>query len=241
MDDILPLELRKLGLKDKEVKVYLAGLELGPTTMQKLAIKAGIKRPTAYEIVKILARKNLFQETRQGKKRYVQVQSPEKILSLLRLQKREIEEREREFVRIIAALETKYSSKEKGEISAFRGQEGINLLYEKLSFTSSYEISVLSSELNLQDIQKRNKIYETIQKRLGKIEVKEMYPAKSETPFPYGKRKVLSSPYLPPGTLIIFDRAIFFPNDSQSGYLMDHPFVGELLKSLFRALWEQLP
>jgi len=32
--EILPLELRKLGLTDKEVRVYLAALELGYTTVQ---------------------------------------------------------------------------------------------------------------------------------------------------------------------------------------------------------------
>ena len=33
----IELELRKLGLTEKEVKVYLAGLELGPNSVQNLA------------------------------------------------------------------------------------------------------------------------------------------------------------------------------------------------------------
>jgi len=32
----IELELRKLGLKEKEVKVYLAGLELGPGSVKKI-------------------------------------------------------------------------------------------------------------------------------------------------------------------------------------------------------------
>ena len=37
--EIIPLELRKLGLREKEVSVYLAGLELGPSSVQDIAKK----------------------------------------------------------------------------------------------------------------------------------------------------------------------------------------------------------
>ncbi len=50
--EILPLELKKLGLTDKEVRVYLATLELGYTTVQKIAQAAKISRPTAYAVIK---------------------------------------------------------------------------------------------------------------------------------------------------------------------------------------------
>ena len=60
--DILPLELRKLGLKEKEARMYLTGLELGATSIQNLAKKAEVTRPTAYEIVRVLREKELFRE-----------------------------------------------------------------------------------------------------------------------------------------------------------------------------------
>ena len=88
----IELELRKLGLKEKEVQVYLAGLELGPSSVQKIAEMAKITRPTTYEIIKILEKKGLFVEIKQKKKRVFIAQSPERILGILRIQKREIEE-----------------------------------------------------------------------------------------------------------------------------------------------------
>ena len=109
--EILPLELRKLGLKEKEVQVYLTGLELGPSSVQKIAKKAKITRPTTYEIIKTLEKKGLFIETKQKKKRLFVAQSPERILGILKIKKREIEEKEREFIRIIATLQSKYSEK----------------------------------------------------------------------------------------------------------------------------------
>jgi len=38
--EILPMELRKLGLSDKEARVYLGTLELGYTSIQKIAQQA---------------------------------------------------------------------------------------------------------------------------------------------------------------------------------------------------------
>jgi sugar-specific transcriptional regulator TrmB len=64
----IELELKKLGLKEKEVKVYLAGLEFGPNSIKNIAEKAKIPRPTVYEIVKKLKEKELFVETKKGKK-----------------------------------------------------------------------------------------------------------------------------------------------------------------------------
>src|SRR4030043_1743030 len=118
---LMELELRKMGLSEKEVRVYLSGLELGPNSVQNIAKQAGLSRPTAYEIIKKLEDKKLFLETRQRSKSLFRAQSPENILGILRTQKREIEEKERKFIRIIAALEAKYS-REKG-VKVFKGKE----------------------------------------------------------------------------------------------------------------------
>lgn len=194
--DIIPLELRKLGLKEKEVKVYLAGLELGPSSVQDIAKMVKITRPTIYEIIKKLKEKGLFAEVKQKGKRVFVAQSPERILGILRTQKREIEEREREFIRIIAVLEAKYS-KEKGEIKLFKGKEGLKALDEILSFSLTPEIIII----NPQKTKNKKEIFQKIKKRLGKLEIKEVNT----------KLK---------GTLIIFDRVIFIPEGKQAGFLL---------------------
>lgn len=196
---LIELELRKLGLKEKEVQVYLAGLELGPSSVQKIAKKARITRPTTYEIIKDLEEKGLFAETKQKKKRVFVAQSPERILGILRIQKREIEEKEREFIRIIAALESKYS-KEKEGIKVFKGKEGLKALEEIISFTSTPKIFIVNPKVNPIRIKERKKIFQKIRKRLGKVEVKEINTKLT-------------------GTLIIFDKVIFFPLGKQKGFL----------------------
>ena len=194
---LIELELRKLGLTEKEVQVYLAGLELGPNSVQNIAKKAELARPTTHEIIKKLEEKKLFAETKQKGKRLFIAQSPERILGILRTQKKEIEEKEREFIRIIAVLESKYA-KEEG-IKAFKGKEGLKALEEIISFSSTSEIIVFNPKNNPIDIKK---VSQEIKNRLGKIEVKE-FESKFE------------------GTLIVFDKIIYFPAKECKGFLIE--------------------
>lgn len=236
--EILALELRKLGLREKEVRVYLTGLELGPSSVQKISKRAKITRPTTYEIIKTLKEKGLFVESKQRKKRYFIAQSPERILGILRVQKRELEEKEREFIRIIAALESKYALKETEGLRVYKGKAGLKALDESLSFTSSSEIFVFCSKTNLKEIKQREVIYQKIKKRLGKIEIKEIYPKKVKIKPKVSEieRKFLSSSNLK-GTLILFNKAIFLAPKKPEGYLIESQLIVNLLKSLFLALW----
>ncbi|MDP2837949.1 MAG: helix-turn-helix domain-containing protein, partial [Candidatus Moranbacteria bacterium] len=52
--------LKNLGLTDKEARIYLALLQVGPATPYQIAKKAQIKRPTAYVIAEELVEKGLI-------------------------------------------------------------------------------------------------------------------------------------------------------------------------------------
>lgn len=207
----IELELRKLGLTEKEVGIYLAGLELGPNSVQNIAQKTGLTRPTTYEIIKKLEEKKLFIEVKKKKKRFFTAQSPERILGILRLQKREIEEKEREFIRIIAALETRYS---KEGVQIFKGKEGFKILEEIISFSSIPEITIINPSRVPLGKQKLKKIFNDIKKRLGRIEIKEINLKNS-------------------GSLIIFDKVIFFPfpNNAEGGGKKITSFVSKKQKA----------
>ncbi len=195
----IELELRKLGLTEKEVKVYLAGLELGSSPVQNIAKKADLTRPTTYEIIRKLEEKKLFVETGRKGKRLFSAQSPESILGILKTQKREIEEKEREFIRIIAGLEAKYP-KEREDIRAFKGKEGLRTLEEIISFSSTPEIIIINPKRVPIKTEQRKRIFEAIKKRLGGLEIKE-FNVKFK------------------GSLIIFDKIVFFPEKKEEGFL----------------------
>jgi len=198
---LIELELRKLGLSEKEVKIYLASLELGPNSIQNIAKQACLSRPTTYEIIKKLEEKKLFIETKQKNKRLFSAQSPENILGILRTQKREIEEKEREFIRIIATLEAKYS-KEEG-VRVFKGKESLKSLEELISFSSTPEILLINPKNIPISRESLKKACQEIKKRLGRIELKEININKFN------------------GSLIVFNKAVYFPSgNKQEAFLI---------------------
>lgn len=212
---MLNLELRKLGLKEKEVAVYLAALELGFDSVQNIAKKAGFSRPTVYEIIKALTSKGLMREikrqgTVQGERSYFAAESPDALLGLLRTQKREVEEREREFVRIISALRAKYNLAGQTEIRSFRSDE-IKFLLDDFSQSQTSDIYFIGPDASaFKNWQDR---LTDIKKRLGSVNLKEL------------KKNI-------PGTLIIYDKLIYLPASEKSALLIENKFIIELIKSL---------
>lgn len=71
--------LKLIGLQPKQADVYLALLELGTATVNPIATKAGIKRPTTYLILDDLAKKGLVSVVPREKKVLYTAESPEKI------------------------------------------------------------------------------------------------------------------------------------------------------------------
>ncbi len=212
---MINLELRKLGLKEKEVNVYLAALELGFSSVQNIAKKAAISRPTVYEVIKELIRKGLMKEIKrqgltQGERTFFAAESPDNLLGLLRVQKREVEEKEREFVRIISALRAKYNIAGQSEIRSFEGKNEIKILLDDFSQSQTANIYFIGTDKSAFKLW-QDKLPE-IKKRLGEIKLKEV------------KKDI-------PGNLIIYDKLIYLVS-SDEALLIENKFVVELIKSL---------
>lgn len=89
----LESKLEAVGFQEKESKVYLAALELGQSTVQRIAAKAGIKRPTAYFVIEGLMERGLFSSFYQGKRQYFVAENPDRLIDILRDEKKQAEER----------------------------------------------------------------------------------------------------------------------------------------------------
>ncbi len=124
MPENLIKELKKLNLTEKEARVYLALLELGPSTPYKIAKRSQLKRPTAYVIAEELVEKGLIiQMTGEKQKMYI-ARSPESYIE-------DVEKRISEAKKIIpelSALQRKQS--DKPNVLYFEGVEGMKKAYE---------------------------------------------------------------------------------------------------------------
>lgn len=104
MDNTITQLLEELGITGNETKVYLASLELGPTTITKIAHKAEVERATVYAILDRLKDKGLVSINVKESDRHIQVEAPDKLLILSKRKKRAIEEHEHKFKEILPDL-----------------------------------------------------------------------------------------------------------------------------------------
>lgn len=123
---ILEQYLQSIGLSDKESKLYLTGLQLGPSSIQTLAQQSGVKRSTVYEVISPLIDQGLFVTTQKGKRKLYTAQEPDNLLLYLKQKERIIEQ-------ILPDLEAlKNTSVAKPAIRVYEGLEGLTQIYEDM-------------------------------------------------------------------------------------------------------------
>ena len=74
---MLEKDIEKLGLSEKEAKVYLASLELGPSPVQVISQKSKVNRATTYVVIDSLMAMGLMSTYDEGKKTFFTSESPE--------------------------------------------------------------------------------------------------------------------------------------------------------------------
>lgn len=119
-------ELEKIGLSEKEAKVYLANLELGQSSVQAIAKKSGINRATAYVVLDSLIDRGLASTYQSGKKTFYISSNPEFLMGTFELQKKEIEEKQKIFNKILPQIKTINNLQEdRPVVTFFEGKEGL--------------------------------------------------------------------------------------------------------------------
>lgn len=127
----LELQLQKIGLSDKESRIYLSLLSTGPVTAREVANLANINRSTTYVILEALVKKGLVGSIDQNKIRKYSAVSPERLVS-------HIEEQVRDFTNMIGQVNSLLPQLKsiytgvgpKPKIQYFEDSEGIKTVYE---------------------------------------------------------------------------------------------------------------
>lgn len=122
----IPEILEKIGLNQKEAMVYMALLEVGTSSVEGIAKKAGTKRPTTYLILDELQKKGLATLIPRAKKILYMPEPPDKILTDLN-RKQELVKR---FLPNLLALYN--APKNKPHVLLFEGKEGVREVYDKI-------------------------------------------------------------------------------------------------------------
>ena len=106
MNEQLLRQLEDMGLSEKEAKVYVASLMLGPATVQQIANQADIKRVTTYVILESLGGLGLVGQASHGKKTYFTAEDPASLQRLLDKKQAELSDQKQAFKAFLPDLES---------------------------------------------------------------------------------------------------------------------------------------
>lgn len=156
-------KLNAIGLNEKEAKVYLAALSLGPTTAQNIAEIAGIKRTTTYNIIDNLRNLGLMAVNYQGFKKNYSAAPPESLEAAINSKKEILKT-------VMPDLQSLYNLKgDESSIKYFKGLracqevywgllETIKLHDDYLVLTDQARWFALDPEFSQKFIEKRSKL-----------------------------------------------------------------------------------
>lgn len=121
---MLKKELGKLNLTDREASVYMALLELGETSIERISQKSKIKRTTVYDVIKTLKEKGLVISLKKKKRNLYYAEDP-------RILGNQLEEKKTVLNNILPQLLSiaNFIDK-KPDIRFFEGVEGIKNVYQ---------------------------------------------------------------------------------------------------------------
>jgi len=74
--------LKEYGLNEKQAKVYLACLELGSTSVQKISQKAELARSTCYGVLESLQKQGLVSTFRKKNIKYFNAEEPQRAINI---------------------------------------------------------------------------------------------------------------------------------------------------------------
>ncbi|NQU83264.1 MAG: hypothetical protein HQ536_00985 [Parcubacteria group bacterium] len=121
----------KLGLNQKEAKVYMACLELGSGTVKELSEKSGVKRTSIYNFLEELKQKGLITEIKRGKKTMLVAEDPKVLKLMAKERMQDAEEYVSNIDQIIPNLVGLFNlPANKPKVKYYQGIKGIKQIYE---------------------------------------------------------------------------------------------------------------
>jgi HTH-type transcriptional regulator, sugar sensing transcriptional regulator len=224
--------LKSLGLSDKEIKIYLASLQVGSSLVQNIANFAGLNRTSAYDLLKSLEQKGFVSYSIQSGKRFYQATKPIKIIDMLK-------EREELVKKILPELNSiSETVGVKPKIEVYTGKEGIKSILEGI-LKEAKSFSAISSKDQL------SKLFEFYfpnfveRRKKKKIKVRligDSQPLDKTASFKLIKNKIKTATWLYNGKIVM----ISLEEKEPIGILIDEKNFYETQKMMFDLLWDNL-
>ncbi len=241
--------LRKFGLRDKEIKVYLALLSLGPASVRKISQEAEINRGTSYDILKELIKIGLVNYYEKRSHQYFAPEDPAKIINILEEREKETSKTKNELKKIIPDLQLSYSKiGQRPFVKFYEGYLGAKeILKDVLATTSklaSKEYFVYSAGPIRDHLYKSFKNFS--EERIKKsVRVKVIAIGKGGELRGKDERKWLdAADENAPNYILIYGNKTAFisigPTGEPIGTIIEDEATSQMQKIIFKYLWEAI-
>jgi len=244
---LLDKELEQIGLSEKEARVYLASLELGQSSVQKIARKSDVNRATTYSVLESLIKKGLCSTIEQNKKIYFIASSPNSLLSLFEMKKKKIETQEDYFKKLLPNLNSLHNKQDsKPTVRFFEGKQGLLNSVSEFYFTQSKENEPVRMVFNkdlIEDIIDEKDRLKFRKIRMGrKIKSKVIYNyemGELKTTSDGQRRKISAENFLLNCDIEILGNTVLFAplTEKLSSVLIKNQEIADTLKVLFDLAW----
>ena len=132
--------LKKLGFDEKEIRVYLILLSLGPSPVRKIAQATGINRGTTYDILKHLMKQGLVVYHHKEKRQYFFAEDPLKLERHLEGRLEELQHLRAHIQTIIPELQSMYNRGGGKPVARYyEGNHGVRSILQDVLATMSKE------------------------------------------------------------------------------------------------------
>lgn len=138
-------QLVEIGFTEKEASVYLALLEMGPSTVSEIGRQAKINRTTGYDIVEMLCSKGLANALGEGSIKKYTAENPEKIITFSQNKFQEAQGQLEASKKLLPELRSIFQKTEKPKVKFYEGREEMKQAFEE-TLTAKETIVAYGSE-----------------------------------------------------------------------------------------------
>jgi len=239
--------LKKLNFSDKQAKIYLELLKLGPSSVRILAKNTGINRGTVYECLKDLLNMGLVSYYKKTTKQYFVAEDPEKLQDLVERQTEELGDVSKKLDSFIPELKSLYDSGGQQPISRYYEEKEINKILEEVLEVSEHseekEYYIYSAEGIRNEIYKNFETFSDVRISKG-IKVKVISLGEGGRLRGFDERKFLKIENQKPTYILIYQgRTAYISYNAKKelvGVVIENDGIFEIQKQIFDSLWSTL-
>lgn len=236
--------LEQIGLSKNESEIYLALLDLGPSSISKISEKTAIHRPLIYKALPELLEKKLISQTQKGKNVLYVAEPPNRLESIF-------DDLKYQFFEMLPDLEDSYSSNnKKPKIRFLEGKDGTKRVFDDVVRSLNKGDTFYRYTSNKDGKEKKDRyvprIYWTMRdaKKLERLVITNQKTAKAKIEKIDRFVKTMPEdlgPFEHNITEIIYgDRVAFIDYNSDTAMIIESKPIAEFQKHIFKAFYKKL-